>query len=97
MQLVQLILPSLATVALGSAMLLPHREERSARRAGERARVQLEDAPETATFAELVETLDKPLADAVEAPELPVSPPSIAVDELRAPLCDNSAAGVRAA
>ncbi len=70
MQLVQLILPSLATIALGSAMLAPHREERPRRENTQPVSgPPNEGDPEPDAFAQLVADLQAPLVESADGSE----------------------------
>ena len=62
MQLVHLILPSLATLALGSALLMPHREETPKRR---KATI---DAEAEATSLPMAEATSLPIAETANLP-----------------------------
>jgi hypothetical protein len=74
MQLVHFILPSLATIALGSALLMPHRDKNAARERPDRKRANVDAPPEDA-FADLVGTCAMTQADDLRAelhPDVPV-------------------------
>jgi hypothetical protein len=83
MQLVHFILPSLATIALGSALLMPHREK-NANSARERSdpKTANVDAPPVDAFAELVDACAATHADDLRAEPLP---------EVSAPVCESDA------
>ncbi len=90
MQLVQLILPSLATIALGSAMLAPPRAERDGRRIGQLPRRPPGvDEPESSTFAQLVADLETPIGEATDRRD---ATPASTIEEVAASNHENSVA-----